>query len=88
MPTSYALIPSYVLKGEKGQKIANLKGMDRGWLYPTFMIQYVRNPAPLFLFDRFYIDEEAARFALNFSWDMSDNISYESRAGRALKLLP
>ena len=59
-------VPSYVLDSGIGKKIAMLKGLEEGWHYPTFLLQYVRNPGPLLLFDEIVVDEEAARKAIEY----------------------
>ena len=53
-------VPSYVLDSGIGQKVAQLKGLESGWNYPTFLLYYVRNPGPLLLFDKIVIDKQAA----------------------------
>ncbi len=60
------LIPSYILKGEKGKEISNLKGMENGWLYPTSIINFIQKPAILLLFDKIIIDMDAAKEAEKF----------------------
>lgn len=59
-------VPSYVLDSGIGKKIAKLKGMKRGWHYPTFLLYYIRNPGPLLLFDEIIVDKEAARKAIDY----------------------
>ena len=68
------MIPSYILSGEKGREIAKLKGMEKGWLYPTFLIYFIRKPALLLLFDKIYIDPNAALKAKNFIIDKVQHI--------------
>lgn len=59
-------VPSYVFNSGIGKKIAKLKGLEEGWHYPTFLVQYLRNPAPLLLFDEIVVDEEAAMEAIKY----------------------
>lgn len=59
-------VPSYVLDSGIGKKIAKLKGLERGWHYPTFLIYYIRNPGPLLLFDEILVDKEAAGKAIEY----------------------
>ena len=68
------MIPSYILSCEKGKEIAKLKGMEKGWLYPTFLINFIRKPALLLLFDKIYIDPNAALKAKNFITDKVQHI--------------
>lgn len=56
-------VPSYELNSGIGRKIAELKGMRKGWNYPTFLLYYLRNPGPLLLFDEVVVDDGAARHA-------------------------
>lgn len=60
------LIPSYILQGEKGKEIAKLKGMEKGWLYPTTIVNFIQRPAVLLLFDNLIIDQGAAIEAEKF----------------------
>lgn len=59
-------VPSYELDSDIGKKIAQLKGLERGWHYPTFLLYYIRNPGPLLLFDEIVVDKEAARKAVEY----------------------
>jgi len=59
-------VPSYELDSDIGKKIARLKGLEKGWHYPTFLLYYIRNPGPLLLFDEIIIDEGAARKAIEY----------------------
>jgi hypothetical protein len=71
-------VHGYMLDSGIGKKVANLKGLDTGWSYPTFLVQFVRNPGPLLLFDKIVIDEEAANQAVNcFMHPNLDPSSYE-----------
>jgi len=70
--------PSYVFDSGIGKQIAQLKGLEEGFLYPTFAFYYVRNPAPLLLFDEIMIDEEAAKKATDYLRDNQiQNRGYE-----------
>jgi hypothetical protein len=74
-----AIIPGYILDTGVGKRIAALKGLDTGWYYPTYLIQYLRNPGPLFLFDEIIIDEESADRAIEIlSSDGSTQKHYEN----------
>lgn len=59
-------VPSYELDSDIGKKIANLKNLEEGWHYPTFLLYYIRNPGPLLLFDEIVVDEGAARKAIEY----------------------
>ena len=59
-------VPSYVLESGIGKKLAQLKGLESGWHYPTFLLNYLRNPGPLFLFDKIIIDKQAVEEALEY----------------------
>jgi hypothetical protein len=73
-------VPGYVLESGLGKKVAQLKGVDRGWSYPTFLIQYVRNPGPFLLFERLVIDEQAAEETIKYLTNRRNRPSgYESR---------
>ena len=60
-------VPSYELDTDIGKKIAQLKGLEKGWFYPTFLLSYIRNPGPLLLFDEILVDEGAARKAIEYA---------------------
>jgi hypothetical protein len=66
---SKGLVPSYILQGDKGKEIAKLKGMQKGWLYPTSIINFIQRPAILLLFDKIIIDSDAAKEAERFLQD-------------------
>jgi hypothetical protein len=73
-------VPSYVLESGLGRKVAQLKGLRRGWSYPTFLVQYIRNPGPFLLFDKLLIDEEAAERTIEFARHYkTKSTSYENR---------
>lgn len=53
--------------------------MENGWYYPTYLYNYLYNPAALFLFDKIYIDREAAERVLNLSKWALKNDGIEAR---------
>ena len=62
---SIGFVSGYILSGPIGSKIAiKTKELDKGYHYPMYFIDYVRNPAPLLLFDEILIDHDAAEQAL------------------------
>lgn len=66
MGTQYGFIPSYILKGSIGKQIAKLKGMEEGWFYPTFILNFITNPSSLLLNDKIYYDEVAVKEAYRY----------------------
>lgn len=82
--TITGFVPGYVLESGIGQKIAQLKELDKGWHYPTFLLYYIRNPGPLCLFDEIIIDAEAASKAIAFLRGGHGH-SYESAFTRKTK---
>jgi hypothetical protein len=69
--------PSYVLESDIGKKISKLKQMEKGWLYPTYLYQYLSNPAPLLLYDEIYVDNKASEELLKHKFIRNPNTSYE-----------
>lgn len=59
-------VPSYEFDSGIGKEIARLKGLEEGWHYPTFLLQYIRNPGPLLLFDEILVDAGAAEKAVEY----------------------
>lgn len=59
--------PSYVFESGIGKRIAKLKGLERGWQYPTYLFGHIRNPAALLLFDEIVIDKEAAEKTIEYA---------------------
>ncbi len=53
------VISAYKLKSDIGKRISNIKFMPEAWSLPVFMKEMVKNPGPLLVYDKLYIDEPA-----------------------------
>ena len=66
------------------------KELDKGYHYPVFFIDYIRNPAPLLLFDEILIDYDAAEQALTLmeQWTKRRVLTkdYEGKAAKARRI--
>jgi hypothetical protein len=78
-------VPSYIFDSGIGKKIAHLKGLNEGWHYPTFLLQYVRNPGPLLLFDELLIDRAATEKAVEYVCEAKEGQDYESQTVKATR---
>jgi len=54
------IISGYEFSDDLGKKLGKLKNIDEVYMYPLYLLEFIKNPGPLFLYDELVIDKAAA----------------------------